>query len=740
MKFSSVRFLLFRTIVRWLSKVYLGVDLKGVILTKWAGLVQGWVTERGTVWTIGRIKSIRLCYTRHLAGTPLSESPGFGVELTIESFPKGLAFMHHLFRDKDPILVRYGLTLLGVSRLLPGWKAPDLSSVTNPGTPITSNIVSEATSIVKKMGWKLTPSVWTECHVTTKSGPNAQALIGSVEDASLLSDQQISDLEVIGGEKLTSTIGHIRRFSPLTWISHFGLKPKGRLAKLGIIKDKESKSRVVAILDYWTQSALKPLHEAAMLFLKELKGDCTFNQGSFSSKLPSHGPFHSLDLSNATDRFPVVLQEAILAVLITPEYAAAWRRLTTDRDYHVPRGCGQGTVRYAVGQPMGAYSSWAVFSICHHVIVRVAMERAGLSPFMLLVYVLLGDDIVIAHDKVAAHYRAIMGELGVEISESKTHVSADTYEFAKRWIHKGLEVTGAPLGSFFEALSLKGLTAGVTVVNLTGHIRSVSFAGIVTWLRELESRWLPRSVTKVSRGLLAELFLLLGMAGYSDRLASKSWKFFLLPVREDSRSLRKYKTRILGSYLLKDILTCESFWYAPTLVGVYLNECKARVLEEAIKRHMKLLRDFQLEMSKFLHVLPEGLDAQSLLWLLPPFAVIRTNIRLLQLEFDKAHKVRESDDLMQWLHLDVRLFLDPFATLSTRASKTVAMSKATILNYVTAMCRGIGTMRALAVTDIKLESFIEVMQRHTVLPTSGNRRTRKKSIVLKGPKPQRGIT
>jgi hypothetical protein len=38
-----------------------------------------------------------------------------------------------------------------------------------------------------------------------------------------------------------------------------------------------------------------------------------------------------------------------------------------------------------------------------------------------------------------------MTRLGVDISLPKTHVSKDTYEFAKRWIKDGKEITGIPL-------------------------------------------------------------------------------------------------------------------------------------------------------------------------------------------------------------------------------------------------------------------------------------------------------
>jgi len=160
---------------------------------------------------------------------------------------------------------------------------------------------------------------------------------------------------------------------------------------------------------------------------------------------------------------------------------------------------------------------------------------------------------------------------------------------------------------------------------------------------------------------------------------------------------------------------------------VWLNECKARVLENAIKNQLHKLQQFQLKLGELLPLVPKELDAQSGLLLLPPLAVVRRNIAELQIEFDKAHQVRESSDIQQWLNLEVRLFLDPFATLSTRASKTMASSKAGILNHLTAMVSGISKMRDLSVTDIPLKALIHTIDNHVVLPkTQPSRRGKKK--------------
>jgi hypothetical protein len=720
----SLRLNLARIVITFLNKAYLGVELDNGVIRAWTRTIIKREATRGPVETIGWIKAIRLAVTRYLCGHPLDKSPGFGVQLDESGLPTAVPFIE-LFRLRDPPSIRLGLTLLGLSRVIRGWKTPDLDPITLPAPSLKSTtLVDDVVGIVTELGWKVEVPEWERPHVTTKSGPNAQALIGSIEDAFLLSDEQISNLRICGGETLIQAIETVKSISLLTWLTKVSLKAKNRKRRLSLVKDKEAKMRIVAILDYWTQTCFEPLHKAQFRLLRSLKPDCTFNQGSFRTKLPRTGPYHSLDLSQATDRLPVELQEAVLAKLTSKEYAAAWRSLLCDHPF--PLTWAPGSVIYGAGQPMGAYSSWTTFAITHHAIVRLSARRAGL-PITWEGYVLLGDDIVITHDAVAKEYRTIMSDLGVSISEQKTHVSDDTFEFAKRWIHNGLEVTGAPLGSLFEAMRFHKSHSESELP--TKFLRSVSYYEVATWFREVEARWLPRSHTLVSRGLLADFFLVLGRGSLAERLAQKAWKFFLLPSREDTRLLRRIKCDLLGSMVLKGILGCSHFRKSAEFIGIYLNEVKARVLEEAIKRQLGDLGRFQLELQKFIDLVPEGFDAQSLLFSLPPFGVLRRNISELQLEFDKAHAVRESDDLMQWLHLDVQLFLDPFATLSIRKNKTIATSKATILNYLTSMCAGIEKMRALAVTDISLEKLIEVIQHTNVLPTRGDkkRRARKKA-------------
>jgi len=54
---------------------------------------------------------------------------------------------------------------------------------------------------------------------------------------------------------------------------------------------------------------------------------------------------------------------------------------------------------------------------------------------------------------VATKYRENMSLLGVEISPTKSHVSNDTFELAKRWFYKGDEISPFPLNGMIENVS-----------------------------------------------------------------------------------------------------------------------------------------------------------------------------------------------------------------------------------------------------------------------------------------------
>lgn len=101
---------------------------------------------------------------------------------------------------------------------------------------------------------------------------------------------------------------------------------------------------------------------------------------------------------------------------------------------------------------MGAYTSWAMLALTHHVIVQIAAMRAGLDKFG--DYAVLGDDIVIANQAVARSYQYIMKTLGVEINMTKSLVSSKgVFEMAKRLCSPDQDFT--PIGAKLLARGLK---------------------------------------------------------------------------------------------------------------------------------------------------------------------------------------------------------------------------------------------------------------------------------------------
>jgi hypothetical protein len=75
--------------------------------------------------------------------------------------------------------------------------------------------------------------------------------------------------------------------------------------KLSYFADKENKVRVIGILDWYSQVALKPLHNFIMKVLNRIPQDCTNDQNKFIKLISDKEIYYSIDLSNATDRFPI---------------------------------------------------------------------------------------------------------------------------------------------------------------------------------------------------------------------------------------------------------------------------------------------------------------------------------------------------------------------------------------------------------------------------------------------------
>jgi hypothetical protein len=198
------------------------------------------------------------------------------------------------------------------------------------------------------------------------SGPNSKiAAFGYLLDAFAFSEQPelLESFRIVSKylgkdiyRGLVSDIKKLESFDLKVFDSIKKKKPL-TLGALALKNEAAGKVRVFAIVDAWTQSLLKPLHNLLFEILKNIPQDGTFDQYAplrllVSKKLPYLGSF---DLSAATDRLPIDLQVDILSSLFNRELAENWKNLLIGRKYYLSKT--KESYTYSVGQPMGALSS-----------------------------------------------------------------------------------------------------------------------------------------------------------------------------------------------------------------------------------------------------------------------------------------------------------------------------------------------------------------------------------------------
>jgi hypothetical protein len=455
-----------KIILRWIARYWypnVPYTTSSTLIDLWISLIHRWVSENGAIATIKRVKVIRLTTTRYICGQPLMVNSD-RVAVTKEGFPKSILPFKELVDSGTPDALRFTLTCLGISRSFTFKGTDDISSITKESKAIYRTIDQNFVEIfVKDFTKTFNPLVerpsFFKSFLSMKAGPQGGPSILSAQlAASRFSGVNLWGLAYIGGDSFMEWVKELKFSVKVDWDliqSKFkGLKSADfRLGnrKFLRIHDPEAKVRIVGCYDYISQLALTPYSEWAFDTLRnEFPKDRTFTQDPvINDKLDSES-YHSFDLSAATDRFPIELQVQLLAEMAGPGFANAWKNLMVAEPFVYQRwekdSILSSMVKYKVGQPMGARSSWATFTLSHHLVVQYAAFLEGFYPFDQ--YILLGDDIVIYHDKVAKRYLEVINSLGVDISIAKSHESKETYEFAKRWFRNHIEISPVPINGF----------------------------------------------------------------------------------------------------------------------------------------------------------------------------------------------------------------------------------------------------------------------------------------------------
>jgi len=443
------------------------------------------------------LKACTMYLYKYVANERFLDQKAFGpvVGLTRSGIPLILPPMwRRSIKSGNLIVTRLALTVFGLYRVLDFRGKFTISTIVNPWAGslpegmigfIPRFLAMLDFTFPKRFGWRPEP-ILTRSPSSPKGNPLADLASGTALRGfgpalkgifgSSLEEPFTAYAKLV---KLNSQFASLRRIWEEAYSSTHD--PSIMLGKLSL-KNEPGKIRVFAMVDIITQWMLHPLHLMLFGILRTIKQDCTFNQDRgvetvrqalASIPEPNQRFVFSYDLSAATDRLPIVLQIALLDAM-KEGLGQAWARILVDRDYWLldkSAGIDKPTpVRYATGQPMGAYSSWAMLALTHHLIIQYAAFSLGYSTWFQK-YMVLGDDMVIYDRAVASRYLEVMSTLDVGINLTKSLQSnIGVFEFAKRLVTVTGPIQGVPLAL------LQGAKYNLSVLieflkSLSGNVR-----------------------------------------------------------------------------------------------------------------------------------------------------------------------------------------------------------------------------------------------------------------------------
>jgi hypothetical protein len=498
---------------------------------------------RTTMGPKGTVKYLKACYvlTMQAVGGMKIKDPrslGIAVSRSSDGLPRIIPrLQREMIRSGDPKAIRIWLSWFSIYRIIQFDSTASLSTITDPGKVLTDSVKNELASVIEaannlwNQGGSFGSSLsWPTLKMLYRSSPTVSSLDFKKErvwkySASLIGIEQ-GAVSLVNSSVLQSFYAVEYLMSQLAGqvsinltqmihnIASTSSMQPSYIGRLGFKQEAAGKVRVFAMVDCWTQWLLGPLHQSIFKLLETFPTDGTFDQHRPVKRLIEKGftKFWCFDLSAATDRLPVSIQASLLDALVCEGFGTAWAELLVGRDYELPDSSllkrsekVVSSVRYSVGQPMGALSSWGMLALTHHLLVMLSAKKAGFPPGTFTSYAVLGDDIVIANGPVAQQYLIVLEAIGVKVGLAKSLVSKKgALEFAKKFFVKEKDCSPVALKevaaavsnptfgiSFMEKFSLRFATM-LTVLGFGYRVK----ARISGYLTEL-----PRRVQSLGIGL-----------------------------------------------------------------------------------------------------------------------------------------------------------------------------------------------------------------------------------------------
>lgn len=332
--------------------------------------------------------------------------------------------------------------------------------------------------LLRVLRLKLTPNYIPFTDRVGPSGPNAMR----IPDYALALSATVD----IRGKALGDSVTELYRYFNLLckykpdidWREYLpasDLRWKTGLSRLSVIPDKGGKVRKVAMVDFFSQQVLYPLHKCIMKGLRRLPSDFSHDHDLGFAKLLKFSrtkTIWSCDLTEFSTNIPrELIKITILNVCehlslnhlgknVESKAAEAWLSLLCERRY--PSLMDSSTlVNYSNGSPMGVYTSWPLSVLIHHALVICAWYDSSVPTAeqvqdIFQHYALVGDDIGLDNQFVFERYLSLVSKLGMSVSQAKVCVpkwktSADNVVlFASRLGINGTNLTPGSLVDLYQ--------------------------------------------------------------------------------------------------------------------------------------------------------------------------------------------------------------------------------------------------------------------------------------------------
>jgi hypothetical protein len=165
------------------------------------------------------------------------------------------------------------------------------------------------------------------------------------------------------------------------------------------------------------------------------------NVGNYARQKTDEKTFiESSDMTAFTDLFPAIIQKELLFKLESDsELANAFWTLLAKRQFTV--AWSGESVTYGTGQPMGAYASWPLCTLAHHLIMHYCFYKGNvLHPNEN--YRIIGDDNVTVNKSVSILYKKTLSAIGCELNPYKGTSSEEGNKFSSAEVAKRLYLNG----------------------------------------------------------------------------------------------------------------------------------------------------------------------------------------------------------------------------------------------------------------------------------------------------------